>query len=122
MISQPTGIDFAASNYNISFVDGALSVIALPEVIPTGRPFDRQVQTVNERPLGSLVTPSVQDKPAQLTSLTPDVIVDPIRPVLPTTPLVPSVVLPTPISPVVSDERPLPQKPVLIRPRKQDRN
>lgn len=122
VLSQPTGSEFEASNYSIVYVDGALTVVALPAVIPTGHPFDTQVRPPTATPVGMVSISPVMTKPAELLSLSPPVAPEPVRALVPVMPtMLPSspVLLDTPVA---TEERPLPSRPVLVRPRKQDRN
>ena len=71
------------------------------------------------RPGKLVFTTGVQTRPAELLSLTPFVTSDTVKSVQP---IAPSVLVIKPVSPVITEEPLLPVKPVLIRPRKQDRN
>jgi hypothetical protein len=132
VLGQATGSEFVPSTYSISYVNGALTVIALPEVLPpsnpTPQPFvDQEFPPVDDK-AGLTSTPPLLANPPELSSLIPERPInqpnmkDPVIVVLPIEPTAQTIKPVVPIGPVLKDEPPLPIKPILVRPRKQDRN
>ena len=117
--SNASGGTFTPSNYTIGYVNGVLTVIQLPNVIPPGRPFEGPgvpPATVTPTWIPVVMPPAT---PPQLLTLAPPVVVPPIVALAPVeTP----VVQPPPVPTVVA----APAPPVFYvaphRPRKQDRN
>jgi hypothetical protein len=167
VLGQAEGSQFVASNYSIAYVDGALSVIALPVIDPSvvppvnppvnppaepsvepsvdlsrdpsASPFTGPTLSPNDDSSGLTRMPPLLNKPNELSSLIPETTVKPlvnpvVKPtvnpvpetvVLPIAPSVPNLQPRTPVPPVgpiVKEESPLPNRPVMVRPRKQDRN
>jgi filamentous hemagglutinin family protein len=114
--SNPTGSTFTPSNYTIGYVDGVLTVIALPDVIPAGRPFEGPV--VNPTSGASVWPPVIASlaTPPQLLTLA-----SPPAPVV-VVPAEPPVIVQQP-TPILMPVTPPPSIYVAPhRPRKQDRN
>jgi filamentous hemagglutinin family protein len=151
MLDQAEGSKFVALNYSIDYVDGTLSVIALPVIVPpvtppvippiipsvdpsldpSAIPYTGQILPPTDDNSGLTRIPPLLAIPNELSSLTPETSVkllvnpEPEVVVLPkptSVPILQSSTPLTPVSPVVKDERPLPLRPVIVRPRKQDRN
>jgi hypothetical protein len=140
VLGQPTGSEFVASNYSIGYVNGSLTVIALPEIFPTSfgpaQSFETQVSSTKDDTAGLTISPALIATPLELLSLNSDdnekktVITDPVVVVKPLEAITPpntSTIKPiaAPLNTVndgLKENRPLPIKPLIIRPRKQDRN
>ena len=140
VLGQPTGSEFVASNYSIGYVNGTLSVIALPEIFPTTfvskNPYETQTGSTKEDTAGLSSFPPLVAAPAELLSLKSDddekktsikdpvVVVEPLAPITPpkTQTIKPIIAPLNTVNDVVKEKEPLPIKPLPVRPPKQDRN
>lgn len=99
-------------------------VIEAPLVLPSVTEPSIALTPPKVSPVGVVFTKVVLTQPVQLSSLPPVGIVDPVRsltPVAPNLPVATKLIEIVPVTPVLTEERTVPIKPV-IRPRKQDRN
>ena len=116
--SNPTGSTFTPSNYTIGYVNGVLTVLPLPDVIPAGQPFEGPI--VNPTGGTSVWPPVITTlvTPPQLLTLAPPLPPAPVVVVPPAAPVI--VQQPTPILMPVAPPPSIYVAP--HRPRKQDRN